>query len=321
MVTQAGQVFQIKKNPNTDEYYLEYRMTTFNVPNKLYGKTNMYINRFWRSFVFSKKSMGVLLTGDSGSGKTMLANAIGNVGLANGLNVIIVSELKASIELISFIDHLPSSIILFDEFGKVFDLNFQDKMLTMMSNTEGSKKLFMLTENDVRDVNRFIRNRPGRVRYHIDFNRVEKDIIIEYCNDRSIDKQYLNDMLEKYDESLTFSFDHMMALVVEHIENPESTFAENLNILNLKVLTKRKEMVLLGITKYDEKTKDYTDTNVKLGSSANMVTKSEFNKGRLIYLNTEDYDSIKVSKSTVTNITDGIITCIVDKKYKVILET
>lgn len=306
-------VYNLRKDNKQKEYYLEFKQNNFIMPEKLYGRTEWYTKRFWKSFIFNKSSMGILLTGLSGSGKTLLTDNLSNVALANNMDVVIVSELNADLELITFIDKLSNIVVLLDEFGKLFNISQQEKMLTMFSNVDSNKKLFMITENRDNDVSYLIRNRPSRVHYWIKFGRVDKNVVIDYCKDKNVTGMYYKELLKKYDESLVFSFDHLIALVKEHIRFPETTFEEALEILNLKVLTREKELKPINITNI--KTKEVMKQN---GDTVSIKV-DHFNTGRHLYIYLENGDNLHISNNNIIHVEDNVIECKTDK-YLVKLE-
>ena len=304
-------VYKIKKNQG--EYTLVYVEEFFKTPNKLYGDMGKHAEYFWNAYARSNQSMGVLLTGASGSGKTVLTSVISNLGIMNNMPAILVSELTADVGLIRFLDGLSNVTILLDEFGKVFNRSIQDKALTMLSNGSANKKLFLITENSTEDVNRYILNRPGRVRYHIDYIRLDKKVFNEYCADFDIDPEFFKELKKKYEASPTFSFDHLSALVTEHMYNKTATFDELLELLNLGLLSKPKLIILTAI--YDMKEKkdlEFYPFSVEL---------SKFNNGHWYWLRPKDsMNELKINTKTVTHMTDDTITHLIDNRYKVIFD-
>lgn len=309
-------IYQIAKDK--DVYYLNPYAKAFELPEKVYGKLDVLASRFWRTFSLSNKSMGAMFTGTSGSGKTTLAELLGNFGLANGFNVVLVTDLNADIELVRFIDRLERCVIVFDEFAKNFDYKLQDKMLTMFNDLSRSKKFFIITENDSKDINQFLRNRPGRIRYHVDFKRIKEFVIEDYCIDMQIDfnSSFYKDLLEVYGKALTFSFDHLQALVDEHKKYPDDTLEELIEVLNLEILTKEEKLSI-------SKCIDVSDSNdikeVELDDSNVNMDKKAFDSGRSIWIYPKLGQSICITKNDVIAVTDDIITCVVNNKYEVTL--
>lgn len=294
--------------------YLCVKIEDFLVtPEKLYGDMGKHAEYFWNAYTRSDQSMGVLLTGASGSGKTVLTSVISNIGIMNNMPVIIVSEIQADINLIRYIDGLKNVTIVLDEFGKVFSLNLQDKALTMLSSGGADKKLFLITENNTHSVSKYILNRPGRVRYHIDYIRLDEKVFNEYCADFDIKPEFFKELKNKYESSPIFSFDHLSALVTEHQYNKDASFDELLTILNLGLLSKPKMLVLSAI--YDMKEKK----DIEFFSFTTEL--KHFNNGNFYWLRAKDImGELKISTKSVIHMSDDSITCLSENRYKIILD-
>jgi len=172
--------------------------------------------------------------GAPGSGKSRLSHLLANRALDNGMCVILAIELETNIELIAFIDNLVNMVVIFDEFSKNFTMTMQNKMLPMFSAIDHSrKKLFILNENDRNSISPFIRTRPGRVRYCFDYDRVSESVIMEYCADYNISTSFIADIMVIYQKAPKFTFDHLQALVTEHISSPDYSIDELMEVLNL----------------------------------------------------------------------------------------
>lgn len=287
---------QFEKN-----YILAPSIAKFELPSKLYGDMESNAIRFWTTFATSTTSLGVMLTGQSGTGKTELAKVLSNIAISAGLPVVVVTDLKATIETVNFLNNLKDVIILFDEYSKNFDSNLQDKMLTMFSSINGYKKMYIITENDKNTISRFIRNRPGRVLYHIDYSRVKEDVIIEYCADKKVDEAFGSELLKLYAKSTIFSFDHMQALVGEHLRYPNDTLEDILSLLNLEILTKEIKITLRRVINQAGESLEFRPLSFDV---------SVWEKGRPLWVwVTTLKDDIAITVKSVVDIKDNIITC------------
>lgn len=251
---------------------------------------------------------------------TNLAEMIGNLGLINRFKVVLVTDIIADIELVKFIDNLDRTIVIFDEFGKNFNHSLQDKMLTMFNDLSGKRKMFIMTDNDEGSISSFIRNRPGRALYHISFKRIKKNVIEEYCKDKYIDlsSEFYATLNKIHDKALVFSFDHLKALVDEHVAYPEETFEELLEVLNLDILTKEENLKIVSIN-------DISDPNdikaVELENTDVRVEKKVFESGRSFWVYPKNGGgSIGIKPEDVILIEDDRLICEIANKYRVILE-
>jgi len=221
------------KYDKKEGYRLEYYSQHFSVTGKNYGDINNHVDIFWNTFIKSKNSLGVMLTGAAGSGKTRVGEILSNLGIDHGMAVVMVTEVTINIELVPFIDSLHNMVVLFDEFSKNIPMRMQSKMLTMFSSIGPNKKLFIITENESRSVSPFIRCRPGRIRYAVDYDRIKENVVNEYCKDHSASSGIVEEIIKLRSKASKFTFDHLQAIVSEHIEYPNKTIEDLLDILNL----------------------------------------------------------------------------------------
>jgi len=125
------------------------------------------------------------------------------------------------------------TVILFDEFEKVYDKDDQEKMLTLLDGVYPSKKLFILTCNDKWRVDSHMRNRPGRIFYSLDFKGLEQDFIMEYCADNLDNVDHIASVCRVAAMFDQFNFDMLKALVEEMNRYKESA-SEAMRMLNAK---------------------------------------------------------------------------------------
>lgn len=265
----------IKQN---NEYGLIYDRPYLEVPSKIYGKSAKYATHFFNTFKFSKESCGVLLISEKGSGKTELSNMIGNVAINNDMFVVEVTNIEPDISIINFIDNLANCVVIFDEFGKVFNKELQDKMLTMFSNSP-NKKFYVISDNNKYNISDFLIDRPGRIRYHLDMNRVEEDVVNEYCEDKGVSDTFFAELKRLYKSSIIFSFDHLKALVSEHLLDKTVSLDDIIKILNVKILGKKEFLSIASISSVA------TDNEyVYAATEDKTIERVEFDKGRRFYI-------------------------------------
>ena len=311
----APGVFEIKKNTNSREFYLEQKEYNYKVPPKLYGNMQNYVDFYWKSFERTKFVGGLMLTGQKGSGKTMIAATLCNMAINRGLRVVEITNTTFSTELLRFIDDLDKVVLFFDEFGKNFNTRQQDKMLTLLSNISGKERLIFITENVPQRISEFIRNRPGRVKYSMHFNKLPMNVVEEYCDEFNVEESFYKEFLSAYKSIITFQFDHLIAIVEEHINNPMMKFDELVELLNIDGLNGVKTLVFISCAKIDT-----GEVMNMISSSPETMSLDTLERMGTFYLNVEplakDDDkssiggfrqgafSLQLSKNEIKEITD-----------------
>jgi hypothetical protein len=221
--------YTLKSHP-MEGFYLE-EVEPFKMPSRIYGDCLRNADRVIETFTRRDGNTGVLLTGEKGSGKTLLAR---QVAIQSGLPVIIINTKYSGDEFNSFLSSITQPCIVFlDEFEKTYDRDHQEKILTLLDGTYQSKKLFLLTSNDKWRIDSNMRNRPGRIFYLIEFGGLAEEFITEYCQDNLDNQSYLADVIRVSRLFDVFNFDLLTAIVEEsnrYGENPKDL----IGLLNAK---------------------------------------------------------------------------------------
>jgi len=237
----APGVYKVVINKQTKEPMLEFKHRMYEVPPKLYGELPKLINFYWNSFKLLGYKGGILLTGEPGSGKTELAKALCNNAIKEGMRVIDLSSVTLTEKVIDFLDRQDNVVLFFDEFAKIVGY-MQEEILTLLSNPSGTRKIFILTENNKNRISGFIRNRPGRIRYAKHFDKLPFSVVKEYLQEQVTDIKFTRDVVALYKQMPKFAFDHLKAIVEEHQMHPELSLKEILEYLNLDFITGNKEL-------------------------------------------------------------------------------
>lgn len=208
--------------------YLEM-VDSFPIPGKLYGDTNKQTQRIISTFNSRPSQTGVMLTGEKGSGKSLLAKNVCIEAAKTGVPTIIINSPYTGDKFNAFIQSIDQPlIVLFDEFEKVYDRDAQEHILTLLDGVFPSKKLFILTCNDKFRVDRNMSNRPGRLYYFIEFGGLSVDFVREYCEDNLKNKAHIDTMCNYSMVFSKFNFDMLKAMVEEmnrYNETPEEVAA------------------------------------------------------------------------------------------------
>ena len=214
-------------------FYLE-QIDGFEIKGKIYGDTRRQTERILNTFNDRSASTGIMLTGEKGSGKTLLAKMLSVTAGQAGVPTIVINEPWCGEGFNAFLQMIEQpTVILFDEFEKVYDRDDQEKMLTLLDGVYPSKKLFILTCNDKWRVDAHMRNRPGRIYYMLDFKGLEQDFIIEYCDDNLNNKDHIPGVCKVATLFDQFNFD-MLKAMVEEMNRYNETAQQTMKMLNTR---------------------------------------------------------------------------------------
>jgi hypothetical protein len=223
--------YVIKLNPMTG-FYLEM-IENFTLPSKVYGRTNSYCKRILETFRRRNLNTGVLLVGEKGSGKTLLARKISR---NSGLPVLIINSQFTGDDFNSFLSSITQPcVVFFDEFEKIYDKDHQERILTLLDGTYQSNKLFLITSNDKWRIDTNMRNRPGRIFYLIEFSGLDEQFIREYCDDNLVSESlHLTDRIVQVSSLFNqFNFD-MLVSFVEEVNRYNEDPKDLIELLNCK---------------------------------------------------------------------------------------
>lgn len=209
---------------------------------KVYGVHNEKINKVMRSFGAFERSLGVILSGHKGIGKSLFTKMLGIEAIKNGIPVIFVDQYYPGIA--SYIESIEQEVmVLFDEFDKTFgdikvgngETNPQASLLGLFDGVAQGKKMYVITCNNVNKLNDYLVNRPGRFHYHFRFEFPTPMEIREYLEDK-LDEKYYEEIksVMSFASRVDLNYDCLRAIAFEL--NTGITFKDaikDLNILNM----------------------------------------------------------------------------------------
>jgi hypothetical protein len=208
---------------------------------RIYGGRDRKVRKIFRSYALSDRSLGVMLSGDKGIGKSLFLRMVAQEAREQGLPVVVVSEDNDGI--VDFLDSLDECLIVFDEFEKIFPAgrrgladvaNRQNQFLSLFDGLSSVKRIYCLTVNDVADVSTYLVNRPGRFHYHMRFDYPGPDEVRQYLADQAPNAH--PDEIENvalFSRRARLNYDHLRAIAFE-LEQPDTLFSEIVEDLNIK---------------------------------------------------------------------------------------
>ena len=224
---------------NRNQFFLKL-IDDFVPIGKIYGEHNAIVERILTTFESrSERNLGVLLSGVKGCGKTLTAKMLA-MEMASRFQyaTIIINRGYDTASLAAFLHSVDvPCMILFDEFDKVYSYDeknaaSQAGLLDILDGVFESRKLFVLSCNEVMRLNPYFFSRPGRIFYHYRYRGLDENIIARYCEDNLLYPQWKNEIVQLSFFLSDMTFDILQAVVEEtnrYNESPRA-FIERMNV-------------------------------------------------------------------------------------------
>lgn len=195
---------------------------------KLYGKKNKEVLSILKAKLAQINSdnyigdMGILLSGDKGTGKSYTINSFLNEAEKEYPVIFVTDNFDGTVDYIS--KNIHNSIVVFDEFEKIFptmnkskETNQNDFLLLLDSAMNNSNNMYIFLVNKLNNMSEYLLGRPGRIRYHFTFGGVNRDSMYEYLNDNLNDKSIVDEVIDALNYKYDFlTYDHLNAICSEH---------------------------------------------------------------------------------------------------------
>ena len=199
-------------------FFLQKQQDASAVTERLYGDVRAKAMKALKTFPIFGRSLGVLLSGDKGMGKTLCARVLAAEAMKIGLPVIMVDLYTPGIA--SFLESIRQEVmVMLDEFDKVFYADGddpQDELLALFDGMTSEKKLFVATCNSLYRLNDCFLSRPGRFHYHFRFDYPNGTEIATYLQD-IVDKQFWGEIekIVAFASKVSLNYDCLRAIAFE----------------------------------------------------------------------------------------------------------
>ena len=210
------------------------------VSERTYGVHDAKAEKVVSRFLDAERNLGVILSGEKGLGKSVTGKLICLKLLALGYPVIVVDDYVPGIAV--FLESVRQKcVVFFDEYDKVFkydchnDYDPSTEMLTLFDGVMGGDKLFVVTCNDVMELNEYLVNRPGRFHFHLRFDYPTAEEVREYLEDQ-VDPEFMDqvDAVVEFSRRVNLNYDCLRAIATElNYGEPFAEAIADLNVLNV----------------------------------------------------------------------------------------
>lgn len=210
-------------------YFLEPTVAPVR-PKNIYGTSVANrANRIFSDFMSTENtSIGALFVGQAGSGKTLMMQEIACMAIEQGLFVLILDAGFGGADFNSFIHDalgpIPA-VILIDEIEKKYKMVGDEddnespqglaSLLELLQGVKTSKKLFLGTANSTSAISTYLINRPGRIKYMVQFNGLDHETIAMYISDHVPNQELAKALIQRMQCQQVVTFDILQAVCKE----------------------------------------------------------------------------------------------------------
>lgn len=214
--------------PTMNGWYLERTADRFEFPFKVYPVSDNIINRITTFWEINGGSLGVLMNGLKGSGKTMAAQLLANKLIEGRELPVLVVRKPIGLQLV-FDAVKQDMMVIFDEFEKTHDEEespgCQQELLSTIDGMSRSSynRLIIFTTNSS-NINENFQDRPSRIHYKFEFYRVADGVI-----DGLIEDTLPKDLLHFRDDIIEYLQTRKICTIdiVKAVINEVKTFGES----------------------------------------------------------------------------------------------
>lgn len=298
--------------------FFDFGPDLFATPKVIMGETNRYKDHVLTAFNERVgESIGVIMTGLAGSGKSLLAEVLSNHCITELKMPVLFIDKKLPATFIKDCMRITGPcVVYFDELGKLYDHEEQGKLLNLFSDSEFKDSLYIVCDNEKSTLHRFFFDRPGRFLFHIDYDGLSEELVREFIDANKVTgvlRDYILEYVRHYRSKITFDILRTLVKFSKKFKE-EYQYREFIKMLNVPhpPITAYK---VVSITKGDETLDRYAynmDYNKLSGVFKLIVYKDRYSKQFVIT------DAIVTSEFTSDNTGTHIVKC---DEYEVVLHS
>lgn len=229
----------VYKNPTYDPVTgtlgLDKAKALFELPEKIYGNSDKLSEIILKDYRPKGDTLGVLLVGKKGMGKSLLSEKMAMMMVNKGWSVIHVTKPVSASAVEKAVEILAPCMLYLEEFEKCFE-NTQDVpiFLNMFSSTTIKGLLVVIAANSINSViyDPLI-DRPQRLRYRINYSEIDDNVVEDILADSEVSPEQKK-VYTEWVKSSKPNIDSLITLVklTAHISDPNELI-EYISILNV----------------------------------------------------------------------------------------
>lgn len=197
-------------------FFLKKSTNEFIIPEKIFGDVEKRVDIIIKRYDVSPQGLGIICSGDKGSGKTLLSGILVNRFLANNKPVILVNQYFENIAgMLDLLSKISDCLVIFDEFEKNYDSETQESFLNYFDDKSQKHRLNIVIANDYFRLNEFLLSRPSRFFYHFQYGKLTNDVIREIMEFYGFNNNLIEQVLFIKEKTVVFSYDILNAIISE----------------------------------------------------------------------------------------------------------
>lgn len=230
---ECGKVYTLIEDSRIDELYLK-EDKPFEFPEKYYlgDDDKRFIKKVVNTFNnTSNLTIGILLSGMKGSGKTLMAKKI---AIESGLPIIVIDSKVSAMDIEGFFSKVNENVcIIFDEIDKYWNSRY---LLGFLDGVKPScKKLVLCTCNDENEIDKYLNDRCSRIRYKKTFECLTKNAVLGILTDIISNEEKAKSATEFiYNAIRIISYDNITIFGEEVKNNQDESYESILNDMNVE---------------------------------------------------------------------------------------
>lgn len=201
VVTDRGQV------------HLLHDRERFTMPPKFYGAHEEIVQDVLQAISSTDASVGVLLVGEKGNGKSLCMEDLANHAIDAGRPVLRITNAVPK-EVLTYVHQtIGAAAFLFDEFAtSYFEAKQRNELIDFFSDKAMVNCLFIVAQGDEQKIPSDYQNRPGRFLFRIKVSNPTPVVVEEIVKDLNVNPK-LHDTLVEYCISAELNMDSIRSVI------------------------------------------------------------------------------------------------------------